>query len=140
MRDFPVLNLRLRMPFDGSRSQRNLLMKLIKYPKVLDTENSITYLPDFLSAAETLIAKRKTGTYNVVNPGAISPYRIIQLYAEIMDPAHRFERLTLDDLSTVVKAGRSNCVLSTAKLSGEGITLRPVEEAVKEALQSLAKK
>ncbi len=138
MKDFPVLNLRLRMPFDGSRSERNLLMKLSKYSKVLETENSITYLPDFLDAAGKLIAKRKTGTFNIVNDGAISPYRIMELYREIVDSNHKIERLTLDHLSDVVKAGRSNCILSTAKLKGEGITVRPVEEAVREALVALS--
>lgn len=138
MRDFPVLNLRLRMPFDGSRSERNLIMKLTKYGKVLDVQNSITSLPDFLIAAGTLIERRATGTYNVVNPGTISPYRIMELYKEIVDPAHQFERLTLDHLSGVVKAGRSNCILSTEKITTEGIRLRPVEEAVREALRGLA--
>lgn len=137
MRDFAVLNLRIRMPFDGSLSERNLIMKLVKYSKVLDAANSITYLPDFLVASAQLIRQRKTGTYNVVNPGVISPYRIMRLYADIVDPAHRCERLTLDALTTVVRAGRSNCVLSTTKLMGEGVALRPVEEAVREALHAL---
>lgn len=112
-------------------------MKLAKYPKVLDQENSLTYLPDFLTVAGKLIGKRKTGTYNIVNEGVISPYRIVELYREIVDSAHRFERLTLEHLSEVVKAGRSNCILSTEKLKKEGLTLRPVEEAVREALQAL---
>ena len=150
MKDFPacpakpgeaersgVLNLRLRMPFDGSRSERNLIMKLAKYSKVLDAENSLTYLPDFLDAAKKLIAKRKTGTFNIVNDGAISPFHVMELYREIVDPTHQFERLSLSHLSDVVRAGRSNCILSTEKLKGEGITLRPVEEAVREALRGL---
>ena len=139
MHDFPVLNLRLRMPFDGSRAERNLIMKLTKYPKVLDVENSITYLPDFFAAAQTLIAGKKTGTYNVVNEGVISPYRIMELYQEIVDPSRAFERLTLPKLSTVVSAGRSNCTLSTAKLIQEGIRMRPVEDAVREALRAMKK-
>lgn len=138
MRDFPVLNLRLRMPFDGSRSDRNLIMKLVKYTKVLDTENSLTYLLDFLDAAKKLIDKRAIGTFNVVNDGVISPYRIMEFYKELVDPTHSFERLALDHLGDVVKADRSNCRLSTEKLKGEGITLRPVEEAVREALKTLA--
>ncbi len=137
MRDFPVLNLRLRMPFDGSRSDRNLIMKLTKYQKVLETENSLTYLPDFLDAAGKLIAKKKTGTFNVVNEGVISPYRVMELYKEIVDPGHRLERLTLDHLSDVVKAGRSNCTLNTDKLRKEGIRLRAVEAAVRDALEQL---
>lgn len=138
MKDFPVLNLRLRMPFDGSRSERNLIVKLTKYKKVLDTGNSLTYLPDFLQAANRLIDKRAIGTFNVVNDDVISPYRIMELYKEIVDPAHQFERLTLERLGDVVKADRSNCRLSTEKLKGEGISLRSVEEAVREALRILA--
>ncbi len=139
MLDFPVLNLRLRMPFDGSRSDRSLIMKLVKYKKVLDEKNSLTYLPDFLDVAKTLISKRKTGTYNVVNDDIISPFRIMELYREIVDPRHQFERLTLDHLGDVVKADRSNCKLSTEKLNKEGITLPPVEVAVREALESLSR-
>jgi len=139
LREFPLLILRLRMPFDKTPHARNLIGKLAAYTRVLDVPNSITYLPDFLAAAEKLIAKKRTGIYNMVNAGALSPYRIMELYREIVDPAHTFERLTLNDLPGVVKAGRSNCILSTKKLEGEGIVVRPVEEAVREALVTLKK-
>jgi 3,5-epimerase/4-reductase len=135
--EFPVLILRLRMPFDGSASPRSLLMKLRKYQKVLDEPNSLTCIPDFLRAAEALIAKRATGIYNVVNEGVMSPLQVMEAYRDIVDPAHTFHPLTVQDLGTVVTAGRSNCRLSTAKLRGEGITMRPVEEAVRDALVSL---
>ena len=138
LKEFPVLLLRLRMPFDDAMHDRSLIKKLSRYSRVLDVENSITYLPDFLEAAGQLISRRATGVYNVVNPGTISPYRIMELYREIVDPAHAMERLTLDHLSEVVRAGRSNCILDTAKLSGEGITMRPVEEAVRLALSHIA--
>lgn len=137
LKEFPVLTLRLRMPFDGSLSDRNLILKLRKYARVLDEPNSITYLPDFLQAAKTLIEKRKTGLYNIVNPGAMSPYEIMMEYKKVVDSKHSFERLTLDHLSEVVKAGRSNCILSTAKLKGEGIELPPVAESLKKALYEL---
>ena len=138
LQDFPVLQVRLRMPFDGSSHPRSLISKLRKYTKVLDAENSLTYLPDFLTAVKTLVAKRCTGTYNVVNPGAISPYDIMTRYKEIVDTAHAFERLTVDHLKDVAKAGRSNCILSGKKLASEGIRMRPVQEAVDEALQQIA--
>jgi hypothetical protein len=77
------------------------------------------------------------GTYNVVNEGAISPYRIMELYREMVDPSHTFERLTLRGLPEVTKTGRSNCILSTKKLMGEGIAMRPVELAVREALEGI---
>lgn len=139
LKEFPVLSLRLRMPFDGTHSERNLIMKLIRYSRVLDVPNSLTNMPDFLQAAKQLIDMRKTGIYNIVNPGTISPWEIIQLYREQVDTLHVAKRLSLEDLSQVVKAGRSNCVLNTAKLEAEGITLRPVRTAIEDALQDLAK-
>lgn len=136
LREFPVLILRLRMPFDLAANDRNLIMKLRKYPTVLDAENSITFLPDFLKATRTLIERRKTGIYNIVNPGSLSPYRIMELYREITDPSHTFTRLTLQDLSGITKAARSNCILSVRKLEQEGITMQPVGEAVRFAMES----
>jgi len=134
---FPVLNLRLRMPFDGTKNLRNLIVKLQKYAKVLDEPNSLTYIPDFIDALELLIKKRAIGTYNIVNPGAISPYQIMQEYSKIVDPKHTCERLTVDALDTVTKAPRSNCILSGEKLEKEGIHMRPSSEVVEEALCSL---
>ena len=137
LKDFPVLQLRLRMPFDCSSHPRSLISKLRRYGKILDHANSITYLPDFLEAAKVLIAKRKTGIYNIVNPGTISPYEIMMRFQKIVDPAHKVERLTLDHLSDVVKAGRSNCTLSCEKLLKEGVRMRPVLEATDDALKAL---
>lgn len=138
LKEFPnVLILRLRMPFDDSTSDRNLLMKLKKFAKVNDIPNSITYLPDFLKAASTLIERRKTGIYNVVNPGAISPYEIIEIYKKTIDPDHAAERLSEKDLPAVSKVARSNCILSIKKLEDEGVTMKPVEEAVEEAWEAV---
>ena len=138
LREFPnVLILRIRMPFDGSMHERSLITKLSKYPKVLDEKNSLTYLPDFVAAADTLIKKRKKGIYNIVNPGAMSPFDIMTMYKEIVDPGHAFERMDAAALETMVKAGRSNCILSSKKLEAEGIRMKPVEEAVREALMRI---
>lgn len=137
MRSFPVLSLRLRMPFDGTAGERNLIVKLRKYKRVLTERNSITCVPDFLRAARALIARRATGAYNVVNEGILSPYEIMERYRERLDPAHRFEPLTADALAEVASAGRSNCVLSTAKLRGAGLGLPDVRESLDRALGEL---
>lgn len=138
LKDFPVLIVRPRMPFDGTGNPRNLIQKLIKYSKILDEPNSLTYVPDMLSAMRTLIERRATGIYNMVNPGLASPYAIMERYRDVVDPAHTFERLTVSTLGGVVKAGRSNCMLSGEKLAREGVVMRPVDAAVNEALGILA--
>lgn len=139
LREFPddVLNLRLRMPFDGSDEPRNLISKLKGYARVLDEPNSMTNIPELIDVTARLMEKGMSGTYNVVNPGALSPYRIMELYKEIVDPSHSFERLTVQTLGEVVKAERSNCILSIKKLESVGIHMRPAEEAVRAALQEM---
>jgi dTDP-4-dehydrorhamnose reductase len=138
LKEFPdVLVLRIRMPFGDDTHPRSVITKISKYAKVLDVPNSFTYLPDFLDAAQQLISSRRTGLYNVVNPGALSPYDIMAMYVQIVDNSHVIERLTLDHLSKVVVAGRSNCILSIEKLQKEGISMQPAEQAVKTALQSI---
>jgi dTDP-4-dehydrorhamnose reductase len=137
LREFPVLVLRMRMPFDGTHSERSLIMKVRKYSRVLTEPNSITYLPDFLKVMDTLMARRAVGVYNVVNEGLISPFEIMTMYREIVDPSHKFEALPLSRMGEVAKTGRSNCLLSTAKLKAEGLALPPVREAVGRALGDL---
>lgn len=140
LKPFPVLQLRLRMPFDGEPHPRNLITKLSRYTKVLDAENSLTYLPDLLRVAQALVHRRATGIYNVTNPGSMSPYRLMELYKKYVDPSHQFERIAVDDLPTVAKAARSNCILSSKKLENEGLAMQPVESVVQEALQIYAKR
>lgn len=41
---------RPRMPLEWINSPRNYLAKLLHYPKLLDAENSLTYLPEFAAA------------------------------------------------------------------------------------------
>ncbi len=137
LRDFPVLNIRLRMPFDGSQNERNLINKLVKYDCLIDVPNSMTYIPDLLKVVKTLIDQRAMGSFNVVNPGSMTAYRMMELYKEIVDPKHTFQKFSNDEMLQITKAGRSNCILSTRKLEEQGITLRPIQEAVMEALQTM---
>ncbi len=139
LKEFPekVLVLRLRMPFDGTSEERNLITKIAHYDKVLDVQNSITYAPEFMEAAKKLIENEAKGIYNIVNPGTISPFQIMNMYKEIVDPSHEFEPITNEELLKIAKAPRSNCVLNTDKLRGEGIELTPIEEAVRMALEEI---
>lgn len=134
LKDFNVLQLRLRMPFDSVPSERNFITKITKYSKVISVPNSISVLEDFMKAARMLIERRATGIYNVTNPGTIDHQTILDMYIELVDPNYKYELFSLDELAKVTKAGRSNCGLCVSKLEEEGIHLRPVEVAVRESL------
>lgn len=138
--NLPILQLRLRMPFDGTPHQRNLITKLAGYRKIINIQNSMTYVNDFVMAAGILIAARKVGVWNIVNPGAVTHSQIMDLYRKIVDPKHDFEVMDLEEFAKITKAGRSNCLLDTGKLNREGIHLMPVMDAVVEALTKYREK
>ncbi len=131
---FPGLILRIRMPVDDRPHERNLINKLLSYDKVIEVQNSMTTVPHMIDAIKTLIEKRKTGIYNLVNPGTISASEIIKLYQEIVDPNHKFRVMSLEELDAITSGRRSNCYLNTGKLISEGIELPEIHQAVKECL------
>lgn len=130
-----ILQLRIRMPCDSRPSQRNLIDKLIVYKQVIDTPNSITYIPDFLKISKELMDRKEIGIYNVVNEGTITHNIILQLYKELVDPLYELpEFITEEELSAITKTGRSNCMLVNDRLHELGIKIRDVEEAVRDCL------
>lgn len=141
LKNFPVLIVRLRLPIDIEPNPRNLIDKLIKYPQVIDSKNSITVIPDFLEAAKKLIEKRCTGVYHVVNPGVITPSEIMELYQKIIDPTHQFKTISEEQIYSqgLAKAKRSNCFLNTEKLQREGIYLKPIKERIGEVMDEYKK-
>jgi len=141
LKNFLVLIVRLRLPIDVEPGPRNLIDKLLKYSQIIDSENSITVVPDFLDATKKLIDKRKTGIYNMTNPGALKPSQVMELYKEIVDSKHQFEVISGQELykQKLVKATRSNCVLNTDKLQKEGIFLKPIQERIVEVLKEYKK-
>lgn len=134
LKDFPILQLRLRMPFDSIPSERNFITKIVKYNKVISIPNSISVLEDFLIAAKTLIEEKATGVFNVTNPGVITHQEILDIYKELVDPTYNYTLFSIEEMEKITKAKRSNCGLSVAKLEAHGIHLRPVGEAVRASL------
>jgi len=131
---FPVLQLRLRMPTDSVPCPRNLISKLVLYPKIISVPNSVSIVEDFIYTAKKLISKKRTGIYNVTNPGAITNGEIMELYKEIIDPKHTYKIISLKEFSKLTKAQRSNCVLNTSKLESEGIKLPAIKDAMRKTL------
>jgi len=134
LKEFPCLQLRIRMPVDDRPHDRNFIDKITKYPKVINVQNSMTTVPHMIDAAKKLIGKRATGIYNLVNPGAIGAAEIVQMYQKIVNPSHRFSIMTLNELDSITKARRSNCILNTDKLAREGINLPEIHQAIEECL------
>jgi len=129
---------RLRIPFDEWDNPRNYLSKLLNYAKVYDNVNSISHRADFVEACLRLWELRAPfGTYNVTNPGFITTRQVVSMIASRLKTPRRFEFWANDEefYRLAARTPRSNCVLDTTKLVSAGVAIRPVEEALDDALR-----
>ncbi len=128
---------RLRIPFDHRDNPRNYLTKLIRYQRLLEAENSISQLHEFVAATFACWEKRiPFGTYNVTNPGYITTHQVVDLIKESGVCTKDFEFFSdeSDFMAKAARTPRSNCVMESDKLAAAGITMTPVIEAIRQAL------
>lgn len=136
--DYPVLQLRIRMPIDNVPSPRNLITKLLSYDNLISCPNSITVVPDFLSAMKKMIVKKMTGVYNVVNNKYLDHDAIVDIYNQYAETPKRYTAITILDLNKIVASPRSNCTLSIQKLEAAGIVMPDVKESLHKILKEYA--
>lgn len=130
---------RLRIPFDENESPRNYLTKLMRYQKLLQAENSISQLHEFVASTFACWEKQiPYGTYNVTNPGYVSTSEVVEIILEsgICQKEYEFFCDEAEFMGKAAKTPRSNCIMSSAKLAGEGIEMTPVKDALKSALKN----
>jgi 3,5-epimerase/4-reductase len=128
---------RLRMPIDGHPGSRNLITKLAGYRQVIDVENSVTIVEDLVAVVGALVERRAAGVFHVTNPGTMRHRELLALYKELVDPSHVVELIGNDELVArgLAKLGRSNCILASDDLAALGITMRPVDVALRAAME-----
>jgi UDP-glucose 4,6-dehydratase len=129
---------RPRMLFNECDEARNMLSKLQHYTRVYDNVNSISHLDEFVRACLELWERQAPfGIYNVVNPGAVTTRRIVEMIQRFLKPDRRFEFWKNDEefYSCQAKTPRSNCILDASKLLSLGVRMRPVEESLGDALE-----
>ena len=130
---------RLRIPFDENESPRNYLTKLMRYQKLLQAENSISQLYEFVASTFACWEKQiPYGIYNVTNPGYVSTSEVVDLILESGKCQKEYEFFCdeAEFMSKSAIAPRSNCIMSSAKLADAGIEMTPVKEAIRNALKN----
>lgn len=128
---------RLRIPFSAVDSPRNYLSKLMTYERLLDVRNSLSYLPEFVTACLDCCQRQLPfGIYNLTNPGSVTTREVIELIRDsgIVDKQFKFFTSESEFMRQAATAPRSNCVLDSSKATQAGLKLSPVEEAIKHCL------
>lgn len=90
--DPDTLIIRLRLPLSEVSHPRNALNKLASYNRLIDCQESVTVVEDFIPRLFELIQNDETGAFNLVNEGTISPAEIGKLIG------HEFEIIRKEDL------------------------------------------
>jgi UDP-glucose 4,6-dehydratase len=133
---------RLRIPFNEERSPRNYLQKLLNYDSLLEAENSVSHLDEFCQKCVESIEKEvEPGIYNMTNPGSVTTTQVTEWMIEqgVTDKQFQFFEDEQHFMNKAAKTPRSNCVLDTSKAEMAGIGMRPVEEAMRETMQKMAR-
>jgi UDP-glucose 4,6-dehydratase len=133
---------RLRIPFNEERSPRNYLQKLLNYDSLLEAENSVSHLGEFVEKCVECFEKEvEPGIYNMTNPGSVTTRKVTEWMKEegVTDKQFQFFEDEEQFMSKAAKTPRSNCVLDTTKAEKAGIGMRPVEEAMRESMQKMVK-
>jgi dTDP-4-dehydrorhamnose reductase len=142
---------RLRIPFNHEDNPRNYLTKLMRYRTLLEAENSISHLEEFVASTFACWEQRVPfGRYNVTNPGSVMTSDVVRWIREEGEVRLRrgelnpfpsefqfFESLE-QFMAVAAKTPRSNCVLDDTKLTSVGISMTPVESIVKSCLRQWA--
>lgn len=131
---------RIRLPIDWIPAPGNLIDKLARYKKVIDVENSVTIVEDMIGVFYQLLQKRASGIFHVTNPGTVRHRDLLSLYKELVDPHHTCEWIENDELVAqgLATKTRSNNFLASENLSKLGMTMRPVQEALRDTMEKYA--
>lgn len=130
---------RLRIPFDSTDNSRNYLSKLMRYERLLQAENSLSHLGDFVESALACHERSLPfGIYNLTNPGSVTTRQVTEMIraAGLTQKDFRFFESEAEFMETAAITPRSNCVLNTAKAEAAGLPMRPVAEALEHALSN----
>jgi UDP-glucose 4,6-dehydratase len=130
---------RLRIPFNEHDSPRNYITKLLRYKRLLDAENSLSQLQDFVSAClECWLRRVPFGIYNVTNTGSVTTREVVAMMQKNMCPDQRFDFFETEEefMAIAAKTPRSNCVLDNSKIRATGIPIRSVHDALEWSMRN----
>lgn len=131
---YPILIVRIRIPLDDRPGPKNTLDKIIRYKKIIDIENSVTYIPSLVKAVKHLIRINAKGIYNVVNEGGLNYARLLDVYKKYF-PGYEYEVVPFNKLHLV----RTNLLMSCDKLKKSGFNMRGINSVLEECVKNYIK-
>ena len=130
--------LRIRMPISGKDHPRNLLSKLIKYQRVVEEPNSMTFMEDLMNAIDFSIKNETNGIYHIASSIPLTHSVLLDEYCKYK-PSHKYEKISVEELNKITKEPRSNCILSIDKAIKRGFGFFDTQDLVRSCVKKFAK-
>ncbi len=132
------LHIKIRYPISGDFHPKCLLSKLISYDKVLNSDTSISYLPDIIPIIVDMASKQITGTYHLTNTDAIN-----LLNSKIIYKVENDQTLTVSEFSEEEHnkqiGYRSNIVIDNIKIRSLYPAIKSSQTVIEECIQNMNK-
>ena len=133
---------RLRIPFENTANPRNYLQKVMSYERLLDAENSLSNLHEFVAACvDSFRLKIPYGVYNLTNPGSVTTKDVVELIrlSGVCSKNFVFFDNESQFMQIAAKTPRSNCVLDSSKAIQHGLILQPANDVLENCLKTWVK-
>jgi dTDP-4-dehydrorhamnose reductase len=134
-----VAVLRPRQVYSSRESARNTLMKLLRYPKLIDTPNSMSSAEVIAKTVQELLTVQSwSGVYNVYDRGVTTPYHIGLMLAEagLREKPVRIEKTELDAWH---KPRRVDTVIHDQRFE-DLVEPKEVDEVLNESIAAIAER
>jgi dTDP-4-dehydrorhamnose reductase len=136
--DYPKVYIwRLRLPFSHRDHPRNYLSKLIRFDRLIEVENSLSRIEDFVRLSyETMEKGLPATTYNLTNPGAITTSEVVRLIRESGVSRKEFSFFENEaDFLTTVKVPRAHCVMEPDRALSAGLEIPDIHQSIADCLR-----
>lgn len=123
--------------FDEADHPRNEIARILRTARLDEAVNSYSHRRDFVRACLDLWeGGAPFGAYNMVNPGSLTGRQIAEAIRHGVKASGpwEFPPSPAEPSRPCRRAPRSSCLLDTSKLQAAGVRLRPVRDALREAL------
>lgn len=145
LKQTPAYILRIRMPFCETPSERNIIMKLRKYDKIINMTNSLTNIEDLCGFILLMVAditenisNLQPGIYNVVNPQEVSTQEITKIMNQYGIGNPKWQTIDYEQLIKMTATGRSNCVLDDSKISNVNLKLPNTFDSLHRCIRTIS--
>lgn len=130
---------RIRIPFTSEVSRKNYFIKVLNYDTLIDMPNSCTCVEDLCEFVFKFIILNyqyyRSGIYNVVNSNGISASQVTDILKKNGFSNNRWNFKKYEDMN--FKVNRSNCLLSTDKITKLGLQLPDIHDSSEKCIAAL---